>query len=88
MDSKLSLKRPVTIKAIVTPRWKEEAQQQLQAQINAIDGEMQQLDMQGNRAIAEIKKQSIQPPGPQVAQQIESIQGQVNERKSYNKSKF
>lgn len=78
----LSLKRPVTIKAIVTPRWKEEAQQQLQAQINAIDGEMQQLDMQGNRAIAEIKKQSIQPPGPQVTQQIESIQGQVNERKS------
>jgi hypothetical protein len=78
----LSLKRPVTIKAVVTPRWKEEAQQQLQAQINAIDGEMQQLDMQGNRAIAEIKKQSIQPPGPQVTQQIESIQAQVNERKS------
>lgn len=78
----LSLKRPVTVKAIVTPRWKEEAQQQLQAQINAIDGEMQQLDLQGNRAIAEIKKQSIQPPGPQVTQQIESIQAQVNEHKS------
>jgi len=81
-QSHLLLKRPVTIKAIVTPRWKEEAQQQLQAQINQIDSQLQQLEMQGQRAIAEIQKQSLQPPGPQVTQQIESIQLQVNQRKS------
>lgn len=80
--SNLLLKRPVNIKAIVTPRWKEEVQQQLQAQINQIDSQLQQLDMQGQRAIAEIQKQSIQPPGPQVAQQIENIQMQVNQKKS------
>lgn len=57
----LLLKRAVNIKAIVTPRWKEEVQQQLQAQINQIDGQLQQLDMQGQRAIAEIQKQSLQP---------------------------
>lgn len=38
--------------------------------------------MQGQRAIAEIQKQNLQPPGPQVAQQIENIQIQVNQKKS------
>jgi hypothetical protein len=76
------LKRPINIKAIVTPRWKEEVQQQLQSQINLIDSQLQQLDMQGQRAIAELQKQSLQPPGPQTAQQIENIQMQVNQKKS------
>ena len=80
--NKLLLKRPVNVKAIVTPRWKDEVQQQLQAQINAVDQQLQQLERQGQRAIAEIQKQSIQPPGPETRQQIESIQLQVNEKKS------
>ncbi len=80
--NKLLLKRPVNVKAIVTPRWKEEAQQQLQLQLNQLDQQLQQLEIQGQRAINEIQKQSISPPGPQVMQQIESIQGQVNQRKS------
>jgi vacuolar-type H+-ATPase subunit I/STV1 len=81
-ETNILLKRPVNIKAIVTPRWKEEVQQQLQAQINQIDSQLQQLDLQGQRAIAELQKQSIQPPGPQVAQQIDNIQLQVNQKKS------
>jgi len=76
------LKRPINVKAVVTPRWKDEVQQQLQAQINAVDQQLQQLERQGQRAIAEIQKQSIQPPGPETRQQIESIQLQVNEKKS------
>ncbi len=80
--SNLLLKRPVNIKAIVTTRWKEEVQQQLQKQIDQIDTQLQNLDMQGQRAIAELQKQSVQPPGPQVAQQIENIQVQVNQKKS------
>ena len=76
------LKRAVNIRAVVTPRWKEETQQQFQAQINQIDQQLQQLDMQGQRAIAEIQKQSLQPPGPQTLQQIDNIQLQVNEKKS------
>ena len=78
----LTLKRAVNVKAIVTNRWKEEVQQQLQAQINQIDGQLQQLEVQGQRAIAEIQKQSLQPPGPQTLQQIENIQLQVNQKKS------
>jgi nitrogen regulatory protein PII len=80
--NKLILKRPVNIKIIVTDRWKEEVIQQLQAQINQLDGNLQNLDLQGQRAIAEIQKTSIKPPGPQVTQQIENIQGQVNQKKS------
>lgn len=80
--SQLLLKRPVTVKAVVTPRWKEEVQQQLQAQINQIDTQLQQLDSQGQRAIAEIQKQSLQPIGPQTTQQIQNIQLQVNQKKS------
>ncbi|MBD2304679.1 YlqD family protein [Chroococcidiopsis sp. FACHB-1243] len=76
------LKRPINVKAVVTPRWKDEVQQQLQSQINAVDQQLQQLEKQGQRAIAEIQKQSIQPPGPETRQQIESIQLQVNEKKS------
>ncbi len=81
-NSQLLLKRAITIKAIVTPRWKEEAQQQLQAQINQLDSQLQQLEMQGQRMIAEIQKQSLQPPGPQTVQQIDNIQTQVNQKKS------
>jgi hypothetical protein len=81
-NSQLLLKRAITVKAIVTPRWKEEAQQQLQAQINQLDSQLQQLEMQGQRMIAEIQKQSLQPPGPQTVQQIDNIQIQVNQKKS------
>jgi len=81
-NNQMLLKRAVNVKAIVTPRWKDEVQQQLQAQINTVDGQLQQLEMQGQRAIAEIQKQSIQPAGPQVREQIENIQMQVNEKKS------
>jgi len=81
-NQQLILKRVVNIKAIVTSVWKEEMQQHLQTQINQIDQQLQQLDMQGQRAISEIQKQSLQPPGPQTVQQVENIQLQINEKKS------
>ncbi|MEG4234448.1 YlqD family protein [Microcoleus sp. Pol11C3] len=82
MEPLLLLKRSINVKVVVTPRWKEEAQQQLQGQINQIDSQLQQLEMQGQRMVSEIQKQNLHPPGPQVIQQIENIQVQVNQRKS------
>ncbi|RUT04577.1 hypothetical protein DSM106972_041460 [Dulcicalothrix desertica PCC 7102] len=82
VSKQLLLKRAVNVKAIVTTLWKEEVQQQLQGQIIQIDQQLQQLDVQGQRAIAEIQKQGLQPPGPQTLQQIDNIQAQVNEKKS------
>lgn len=80
--SKLLLKRNITIVAIVTPKWKEEAQEQLQKQMDRLDSQLQQLEMQAQKAVSELKAKSVQPPGPQVQQQIDSIQIQVNQRKA------
>lgn len=80
--SHLLLKRSINVKAIVTPRWKEEAQQQLQAQINQVDNQLQQLEMQAQRMVSELQKQSLKPPGPETAQQIDNLQIQVNQKKS------
>ncbi|ABG51086.1 MAG: YlqD family protein [Trichodesmium sp. St16_bin4-tuft] len=81
-QTQLLLKRAINVKVVVTPRWKEEAQQQLQAQINNLDSQLQQLEMQGQKAISDIQKQSIQPPSTQVQQQIENIQLQINKNKN------
>lgn len=76
----LLLKRAINVKAVVTPRWKEEAQQQLQGQINQLDGQLQQVETQGQRMVTELQKQSSQDPA--VVQQVANIQAQVNQRKS------
>lgn len=81
-QSHLLLKRAVNIKVVVTPRWKEEVQQQLQKQINQLDGQLQQLEAQGQRMTAELQKQGSQPVDQAMAQQVGSIQAQVNQKKS------
>ena len=80
-NASLLLKRPVTVKAIVTAQWKEEVTQQLQKQVAGLDKQMQQLEMQGRRTIEEITKQAGQA-NPQVQKQAENIQGQVNQKKA------
>ena len=85
----LLLRRAVNIKAVVTPRWKEEAQQQLQANINQIDMQLQQLELQAQQMITEMRKQGIQVVGAEglqptdsIQEQIQEIQLQANNRKS------
>lgn len=80
--SNLIIQRQVNIKAIVTPRWKEEAQQALQAQLNQVDGQLQSLDMQLQQVLSDMQKQSIQPPGPDTLQQMEGVKMQFNQGKS------
>ncbi|MEB3212506.1 MAG: YlqD family protein [Leptolyngbyaceae bacterium] len=81
LGSQLLLKRAINIKVVVTPRWKEEVQTQLQNQINRLDGQLQQLETQGQRAIAEVQKKA-EGEDPVIAQQVGSIQNQVNQNKS------
>jgi hypothetical protein len=81
-NSQLLLQRNVNVNVVVTPRWKEEAQQQLQVQLNGIDDQLQQLDMQLQQVLGEVQKQSIQPPGPETMQQMENIKMQFNQSKS------
>ena len=80
-NASLLLKRPVTVKAIVTTQWKEEVTQQLQKQVAQLDKQMQQLEMQGKRTIEEITKQAGSNT-PQTQKQTENIQGQVNQKKA------
>lgn len=80
-QSQLLLKRVVNIKAVVTPLWKEEAQKQLQNQLNQIDSRLQQLEMQSQRILTEMQKQGT-PPDAAVSQQISSVQGKLNQDKS------
>jgi hypothetical protein len=80
--SNLMIQRQVNIKAIVTQRWKEEAQQALQGQLNNVDSQLQGLDMQLQQVLSEMQKQGIQPPGPDMLQQMESVKMQFNQAKS------
>ncbi|BAC89425.1 YlqD family protein [Gloeobacter violaceus] len=79
---KLNIKRNVTIKAIVTPRLKEEMMAQLQGFLSQADRQLEQLEFQGKRAIAEIERTNIKPLGPEAKNQIENIRTQVNEQKN------
>ena len=81
-NASLLLKRPITVKAIVTAQWKEEVTQQLQKQIVQLDQQMQQLEMQGKRTIEEISKQTQDPVSLQIKKQVENIHGQVNQKKA------
>ena len=85
----LLLRRAITVKAVVTPRWKEEAQQQLQAQLNQIDSQLQQLEVQVQQMVSELQKQKVQIIGAEgsatseeTRAQIQNIQVQANNRKS------
>ncbi|MBD0336347.1 MAG: YlqD family protein [Cyanobacteria bacterium Co-bin13] len=82
-QSQLLLKRVVNIKAIVTPLWKEEAQKQLQTQINQVDSRLQQLEMQGQRMMSELQKQTeTQPDNAALQQQFSEVQTRLNQDKS------
>ena len=81
-SDKLLLRRAVPVKAIVTPLWKEEAQQQLQTQINQFDSQLQQLELQVQQMMTEMKRQMIGQPSENMNAQIQDLQSQANARKS------
>ncbi|MCM1984886.1 YlqD family protein [Lyngbya confervoides] len=84
----LLLKRAIAVKAVVTPRWKEEAQQQLQTQINQLDGQLQQLELRVKQMMNELRKQNIQIVGAEgnapsnTEAQMQNLQAQANAQKS------
>ncbi|MEO1591078.1 MAG: YlqD family protein [Cyanobacteria bacterium J06632_22] len=80
IQSQLLLKRVINVKAVVTPLWKEEAQKQLQKQINQLDSRLQQLEMQEQRIVAELQKQGGEG-NDAVAQQITAASNKLNQDK-------
>lgn len=88
LNNQLLLKRLISVKAVVTPRWKEEAQAQLQEQINQLDGQLQQLDLQVQQMVSELRKQGIQIVGAEgnspgnTEAQVQNLQAQGNAKKN------
>ena len=81
-SNQLLLRRTANIQVIVTQRWKEEMQQQLQQQISQLDAQVQQVDAQGSRQIGEIERQSIKPFSSEVSNAIEGIRAEMNRAKA------
>lgn len=82
MTTALTVKRPISLKVIVTPRWKEEVTTQLTSQSGQLEKQIQDVELQGQRAVSEIKKQGVAMTNPQALQQMEAIQNQVSQRKN------
>lgn len=62
-SNQLLLKRLILVKAIVTPLWKDEARQQLQAQANQLDEQLAQLAIQVKQMTGELSQHTTQIAG-------------------------
>jgi hypothetical protein len=76
-DGTLSIKRTITVRAVVTPRWKEDAERELTAAALNTDEQLSQLEQEGQQLINEIRLQSANPLDPRVQDQVASVQQQV-----------
>ena len=73
----LSIKRTITVRAVVTPRWKEEAERELSNALSNFDAQLAQLEQEGQQVIDQIRRQSANPLDPRVQEQVGSVQQQV-----------
>lgn len=82
----IKLKRPVAVKAIVTEKFKSEAQKEIQQALQNFDLALQQLEFQGKRALSDLDKNPDVPNKEQARQglqgQIEQQRGQINAQKA------
>ena len=76
-DGSLSIKRSITVRAVVTSRWKEDAERELSVAIATSDGQLAQLEQEGQQVVDEIRRQSANPLDPRVQDQVASVQQQV-----------
>jgi LPS O-antigen subunit length determinant protein (WzzB/FepE family) len=75
--SSITIKRNITVRAVVTPRWKEDAERELSAALANLDQQLAQLEQEGQQVIDEIRRQSANPLDPRVSEQVGSVQQQV-----------
>ena len=73
----LSIKRSITIRAIVTPAWKEEAERELSTAISATDQQLSQLEQEGQQVVDDVRRQSANPLDPRLQEQVAQVQQQV-----------
>tara|TARA_B100000212_G_C27238562_1_gene474817 strand:+ start:42 stop:485 length:444 start_codon:yes stop_codon:yes gene_type:complete len=73
----LTIKRTVSIKAVVTSIWKQDAENELSKAISASDQQLSQLEQEGQQVVSNIRSQSVNPLDPRVQDQVGQIQQQV-----------
>jgi len=73
----ISIKRSITIKAIVTPTWKEDAEKELSNAISNVEQQLSQLEQEGQQIVNNIRSQSVNPLDPRVQEQVSQVQQQV-----------
>jgi len=73
----LTTKRPITVRAVVTPTWKEEAEREISNSIAGLDQQLAQLEQEGQQVVDEVRRQSANPLDPRVQDQVAQIQQQV-----------
>ena len=73
----LSIKRTIAVKAVVTPKWKEEAERELSSAIASSDEQLAQLEKEGQQVVDGVRSQSANPLDPRVQEQVAQIQQQV-----------
>jgi LPS O-antigen subunit length determinant protein (WzzB/FepE family) len=81
-DGSLSIKRSITVRAVVTPRWKEDAERELSGAIATSDAQLAQLEQEGQQVVDEIRRQSANPLDPRVQDQVASVQQQVGAKRA------
>ena len=80
--SLLTIKRPITVRAVVTPTWKEEAEREISNGIAAADQQLAQLEQEGQQVVEQVRRQSANPLDPRVQEQVANIQQQVAGKRS------
>ncbi len=73
----LSIKRSITVRAVVTPTWKEEAERELSNAISTSDQQLAQLEKEGQQVVDDVRSQSANPLDPRVQDQVAQVQQQV-----------
>ena len=81
MDS-ISIKRSITVRAVVTPAWKEEAERELSNAISSTDKQLGELEKEGQQIVDGVRSQSSNPLDPRVQQQVAQVQEQVAAKRS------
>ena len=81
-DGSLTIKRTITVRAVVTPRWKEDAERELSNAIANVDAQLSQLEQEGQQLVDEIRRQSANPLDPRVQEQVASLQQQVASKRA------
>ncbi len=78
----ISIKRSITVRAVVTPAWKEEAEKELSGAIATTDQQLSQLESEGQQVVEDVRRQSANPLDPRVQEQVAQVQQQVASKRA------